>query len=101
MVETEGRRKGSKDTDHSKLKDLLMNNGELHTHTPPAKSFLFTGLSSLILYILLGGRVFPRSEGTKHGHDQTQKMVTFSLPSALGYILFTILGTISLAGYFP
>lgn len=33
MVETEGRRKRSKDTDRSKLKDVLMNNGELHTHT--------------------------------------------------------------------
>lgn len=33
MVETEGRRKRSKDTDHSKLKDVLMSNGELHTHT--------------------------------------------------------------------
>ena len=68
MVETEGRRERSKDTDHSKIKKLLMNNGKLHTHTLPGKSFLFTGLSSVVLYILLG--VFPRLEGTKHGHVQ-------------------------------
>ena len=35
MVETEGKRKNSKDTDRFKLKEQLMNNGELRAYKLP------------------------------------------------------------------
>lgn len=69
-----------------------MNNGELHTHTTSEEFSVYWAIILGPLHSAgAGGGVFPRLEGTKHGHEQARKMVTFSLPC----------GTISLAGYFP